>query len=228
MIRKLTRKAHVVAVLIVFVALSALAQTTSAGQTPEQSFAVSVPAQASTPARLLLRSLLPGASNTQRISAARLQGKEAVAAAPDSEGVSFLPSVTYSSGCLPWSVVVGDVNGDGHPDLVVANWYQSCTGIFGPGAVRVLPGNGDGTFQSPVSYGSGGFQALSVAIGDFNGDGKLDLAVANDCAGDDRGNCANGGAGQVGVLMGNGDGTFSPPSVTLQVGPLANRWLSRT
>ena len=95
-----------VAVLAAFVALSALAQTTSAGQTPEQSFAVSVPAQASTPARLLLRSLLPGASNTQRISAARLQGKEAVAAAPDSEGVSFLPSVTYSSGVCPgpsWS-----------------------------------------------------------------------------------------------------------------------------
>jgi hypothetical protein len=59
----------------------------------------------------------------------------------------------------------------------------------------VLLGNGDGTFQTAVNYGAGN-QPLSVAIGDFNGDDDLDLAVAN-------GNSYN-----VSVLLGNGDGTF--------------------
>ena len=72
----------------------------------------------------------------------------------------------------------------------------------GDGSVGVLLGNGDGTFQAAVSYGSGGASASSVAVADVNGDGKLDLVVANYCASSD---CANG---SVGVLLGNGDGTF--------------------
>ena len=67
----------------------------------------------------------------------------------------------------------------------------------------VLLGNGDGTFQAPVTYSSGGYQSYSVAIGDVNGDGKPDLVAANLCQ--SAGNCGNGG---VGVLLGNGDGTF--------------------
>ena len=72
------------------------------------------------------------------------------------------------------------------------------------GTVGVLLGNGDGTFQTAVTYGSGGYYADSVAVADVNGDGKPDLVVANACA--SSSNCANGGS--VGVLLGNGDGTF--------------------
>ena len=61
--------------------------------------------------------------------------------------------------------------------------------------MSVLLGNGDGTFQAHVDYGAVAYP-YSVAVGDFNGDGKLDLATAN-------------GYG-VSVLLGNGDGTFQP------------------
>ncbi len=43
----------------------------------------------------------------------------------------------------------------------------------------VLLGNGDGTFQTAVTYDSGGYAANSVAVADVNGDGKPDLLVAN-------------------------------------------------
>lgn len=68
----------------------------------------------------------------------------------------FLPSVTYDSGGEgPISVAVADVNGDGRPDLIVANLVcadVSCTG----GSVDVLLGNGDGTFQPATGYDSAG------------------------------------------------------------------------
>ena len=114
----------------------------------------------------------------------------------------FAPAVAYGSGGLdPRSVAVADVNGDGKPDLVVVNWCadNNCTN----GTVSVLLGNGDGTFQAAVSYGSGGLDAYSVAVGDVNKDGKLDLVLANECV--SSSNCANG---LVSVLVGNGDGTF--------------------
>ena len=110
----------------------------------------------------------------------------------------FQPVVTYDSGGYDAeSVAVADVNGDGKPDLVVANLCASSVCTNG-GVVGVLLGNGNGTFQTPMSYGSGGQDAESVAVADLNGDGKLDLVVAN-------------GNGNVGVLLGNGDGTFQGP-----------------
>jgi len=118
---------------------------------------------------------------------------------------SFLAPASYDAWCLPWSIAVGDVNGDGHPDLVVAGWYLTCNGIVGTGEVSVLLNNGDGSFQPPVRYSSGGLQALGVAIGDVNGDGKLDIVAANGSFSDTE-TCN----GQVGVLLGNGDGTFQP------------------
>jgi len=69
---------------------------------------------------------------------------------------------------------VGDFNGDGIQDLAVANAGSP----IDLGNVSVLLGNGDGTFQPAQNFGAGSGPS-SVAVGDFNGDGKLDLAVAN-------------------------------------------------
>jgi hypothetical protein len=120
-------------------------------------------------------------------------------------GLNFAPSINYGSdGYGAISVAVADVNGDGKPDIVAANYCadSSCTT---DGTVAVLLGNGDGTFQTAVTYGSGGNYATSVAVADVNGDGKPDIVVANQC--NNNGNCSPV-VSSVGVLLGNGDGSF--------------------
>ena len=118
----------------------------------------------------------------------RWQGIKPSAGSTDPSPIIFAPAVAYNSGVFPDFVAIGDLNGDGHPDVVLAG--------SGSGQVSVLLGNGDGTFQPPRTYSSG--YAVSVAIGDLNGDGKPDLVVAN------------GEGNSVTVLLGNGDGTFQP------------------
>src|SRR5207302_249957 len=84
--------------------------------------------------------------------------------------VSFIAHRDFVSGAGPVSVAAGDFNGDGKPDLAVAN--------TGSNTVSVLLGNGDGTFQAAAFFAAG-LNPQYVAVGDFNGDGKPDLAVAN-------------------------------------------------
>ena len=134
---------------------------------------------------------------------------------------TFQSAIHYNpGGDEAQSIAVGDLNGDGKPDLLVANLCGSMSGCAN-GGVGVLLGNGDGTFQSAVSYSSGGYQAQSIAVGDVNGDGKLDLLVANVCG--SLSNCSNGGV--VGVLLGNGDGTFQAP-VDYNSGGLYAYWIA--
>src|SRR5262249_7473006 len=71
--------------------------------------------------------------------------------------------------------------------------------------VSILAGNGDGTLQSAVSYAAGAAPSF-VALGDFNGDGKPDAAVANPEA--IAGNTADTSSSGISLLVGNGDGTF--------------------
>lgn len=102
----------------------------------------------------------------------------------------------------PVGVAVADLNGDGIPDIVTNN--------RGTGNVGVLLGNGDGTFKPVVNYpiGDGGSSyANGVAIADMNGDGFPDIVTVD-----------NGSIDDMGVLYGNGDGTFQS-RVGVSVGP---------
>ena len=96
----------------------------------------------------------------------------------------------FSGLAQPDSILASDFNNDGKSDVVVVNMSGA----------TVFLGNGDGTLRPPVNYGSSNF-ATSVAVGDFNGDGKVDLGVSS---------YGFGSNGIVSVMLGIGDGTFSP------------------
>lgn len=119
---------------------------------------------------------------------------------------TFQTAITYSSGGQnAFSIAVRDLNNDGFADVVAVN---QCFSKFNcnDGGVAVLLGNGNGTLRAASSYNSGGYSGLAVAIADVNRDGQLDLIAANLCS--DGSNCVDG---NVGVLVGKGDGTFKPP-----------------
>jgi hypothetical protein len=115
---------------------------------------------------------------------------------------AFGAAQSYAVGSQPASVAVGDF--DGKLDVVTANQ--------GDNTVSLLPGNGDGTFAAFKTVATLTSPAQSVAVGDLNADGKLDLAVT---AGGTDGYTSPGGyyipgtAPTVNVLLGNGDGTFA-------------------
>lgn len=101
-------------------------------------------------------------------------------------------------------VTAADVNGDGHPDLIVAN--SNC--CFNTAHIAVFLGKGDGTFQTPPTDYAVRSGAASVRAGDFNGDGKADLAVFSKGA-----SYYDGTEPAVSMLLNKGDGTFQAPLV---------------
>jgi hypothetical protein len=106
---------------------------------------------------------------------------------------TFQPAVNFNAG-TPEDLVIVDLNGDNKLDLVVASNNNS--------KASVLLGNGDGTFQTAVSYDLPG-EARGVAVADFNGDAKPDLALTNGLLN-----------GNTSILLGNGDGTFQAATST--------------
>lgn len=146
---------------------------------------------------------VPGAgqlsASTQRHTEARAQ----TLGHPLSPGDTalFMPPIFYYGGGYGVaSAAIADVNGDGKPDLVVANSYCA-------NGVGVLLGNGDGTFQPAVTFvGCALENTIDITIGDLNGDSKPDIVLTG-----------GAGGGKVLVLLGNGDGTFQAP-VALDTG----------
>jgi hypothetical protein len=107
----------------------------------------------------------------------------------------FQDGETYPTDTSPESIAVADFNADHKLDLAIANSEG--------GSIDVLLGNGDGTFESPVPYPI--LFCGWVTVADVNRDGKPDLVTATDY------NFAHNISG-VGILLGNGDGTFQDPT----------------
>jgi hypothetical protein len=114
------------------------------------------------------------------------------------DGTFKAPVTIASPSGFTVSIAAADLNGDGKPDLVVSNEENPAIMANYSGLFLVLLGNGDGTFTDGMGSDSG-FQpsATSIAIADFNGDGKPDLAMASEFS------------DAITIQLGNGDGTFT-------------------
>jgi len=107
----------------------------------------------------------------------------------------FSPTISYPGGASPTFLATGDFNSDNKPDLAVASGSTN----EGP-KVSILLNDGAGAFGPPSSFLSGGMTTLSLSAADFNGDGKIDLAVANRLQ------------SNVQLFVGDGAGNFTPSS----------------
>lgn len=124
---------------------------------------------------------------------------------PSVAQISF-SATSYSLQATPSEVIAADVNGDGKPDLVTFSGVS--------GNVSVLLNKGDGTFAPRIDFPAGtnplgAFPNAqpSFAMSDLNGDKRLDIIISNPA------NPGSTAAPSVNVLLGNGDGTFQPPTI---------------
>jgi FG-GAP-like repeat len=119
----------------------------------------------------------------------------------NAQGGQFKRSTYYPAGQRPYRVVVAELTSSGNVDLAVADWLSD--------QLVVLLGNGDGTFQKPLRVPVSA--PISLAAGDFNEDGNLDLAVVE----------GNGtGDGTVALFLGDGKGGFKL-SASYLLGPVS-------
>jgi len=120
--------------------------------------------------------------------------------------IGFSLASAPAVGQAPYSIAVGDFNGDGKLDLAAANYCgDDSTCNSGAGTVSILLGDGQGNFNVTSSLAVGqGLWPTAMVTGDFTKDGKLDLAVAS-CSID---HCA-GSPGAVAIFLGDGTGNFA-------------------
>jgi hypothetical protein len=122
---------------------------------------------------------------------------------------TFKTAKNYRAGDGPVWVATGDFNGDGKVDLVVSDIGQN-SGLV---SVNVLLGKGNGTFGSPIETGNLKAGGGSVVVGDFNGDGKLDVAVGGP-------SFDSADSMPIAVLFGDGTGKFDNPEyITTGINP---------
>lgn len=138
------------------------------------------------------QNLLPLRRGLQTVLFLFFVGHSALAQTESCPTPNFATAKTYGTDEYVLSVVAADFNGDKILDLASSNQDGE--------TISVLLGNGDGTFKPAINYTSGR-NPQGLAVGDFNGDSRPDLAVAN-----------NFGNGTISILIGNGDGTFGSPS----------------
>lgn len=113
----------------------------------------------------------------------------------------FQAPINLTASAEPVRATVGDLNGDGKPDLVVSTADNNFHDYLG-----ILLGNGNGTFQSASLIGVD-FGPSQSALADFNGDGKVDILLGHCC-----------GEVSMGVLVGNGNGTFQAETLLTGAG----------
>jgi hypothetical protein len=109
---------------------------------------------------------------------------------------TFGTAQNFSVGSQPDGLAAADLNHDGHLDLIVADFGNLGSNID----VAVLLGNGDGTFQTSRRFAPGPGFPFKVAVADFDGDGNLDVVVAE-----------GGFSGSVSLLLGDGKGNLGSP-----------------
>jgi hypothetical protein len=181
-----------------------------------------LPPDTANPGKFLAPIKLPTGLTTPSVAAADLTaaggaGRPAIVAAtfdsagnngavqifrPDPNNPSgFLAPVTCPAGAQPQSVKIADVNGDGLPDIIVADLGPGTDGKGSAGVSVLLQ---DATqpcgFKAPVTYATPG-QSIDVAVADLNNDNKPDLVVAN---------LLPAGTGSVSVLLQTNAGAFGP------------------
>lgn len=145
-----------------------------------------------------------GSATPVKVSAADMNGDEVldlVAANRNSSEITILPGVGDGSflaplavptGNTPETAVVADMDKDGDPDVVSANWSMDVFVLFNDGSAGLTP--------PPPSTGTEGNEPVSVVVADFDGDAIEDAAVAHRISND------------VAILKGNENGTFGPPA----------------
>jgi len=139
--------------------------------------------------------------NKADLAAANINNNKVSVVLGDGTG-AFSAAAHFDGGSNVHGITAADFNGDTHPDIAVTNMSDCCTPAF----VAVLLGNGAGSFTAPTKF-SAPFAPFTIATGDFNGDGKADVATANIAQ----------TSSNIAVLLGDGAGVLGSPT-TFNVG----------